>query len=225
MRSTVLFTAACLFASPATASIVEFRIGGELESVEYDFGGPASAAFLAGTPLGSPYQFTFSYDTAATPAPGGPAGASYYGVASASLGIAGTTFQLRPTNVTLARDAFAGTAFLGLFGNFELIQPQLNGFRPIDLSVSLTDTTNTALATLSLPSTLDLSDFDSARTRVRFVGSQGETGLLFSVTSLTSGSPRAVPAPGGWALMAIGAAALAWARRRRGSGPAVRLDI
>jgi hypothetical protein len=146
---------------------------------------------------------------------GGAAGAWYQGIATASLTLGDTTFALGPTDVSTGRDAFAVSSQFGLFGNFAMGQPLLNGFRPIDMHFDLTDSTNTALTSVSLPSMLDLADFDNSYMRLRFVGAEGETGLRLTVTSLTGAAAQAVPEPPAWGLIVGGVGIMAISMRRR----------
>ena len=213
-RIAILTAAVSLVAAPAAAgaAVVIFTAKGQLQGVaqsgSFDqlstippAAGSPAAAFFAGTPIGSSYQLTFSYDTEAVPA---TMCCSFYpGVATAAFTIGGETFSLRPADVSVATP-FSISRRFGLFGSFELSPKRLNGFYPVDLHFGLTDSSNTVALGPSLPASLDLADFDGSVVRLRFGSDTGEVAALFSTTSLTAGLASAVPEPATWGMMILG---------------------
>jgi len=220
-RCKLTVAAVLAFAAPAAAAPVTFTVSGLLDHVEYDYLGPISQQFFAVAPLGSPYQFTFSYDTDAVPLYANPSGASYEGAATGSFAVGGASFALEPSAIAVGGGPLQGTRF-GIFGNFGPTQPQdrPNGFYAVDLALSLADSTGHAVAGPLLPTTLSLSAFDNRQVRVRFANGQGETGLIFSVTGISGGSQMTVPEPATWGMMILGFGAIGGIMRRRGRKPA-----
>lgn len=212
MRWVVVAALVSAFAAPAQAVVVDFVVKGTLASVEYDYGGPASATFLADIPFGSAYAFTYSYDTAATPVSGGPQGAGYYLPLGGTFSIGGTDFTIPIGNVFTGRN-FGGSVY-GVFGNGGLGVFLPNSFYLLDMTMTLTDPTGTVLTTPALPTSIDLADFPTRRMRVRFGGNAGETGLLFTIDSIANVG-AGVPEPGAWALFIAGFGLTGTALRRR----------
>jgi hypothetical protein len=205
MKFGVLALVLLLMPVAATAAVIEYEVTGKLDAVEYDFGEPASDAFLAETPLGTAYKLNFSYDTNSPALYSSPERAWYPMIAQTTFLLDGQDFTLAFTDVII--DSGYGPYGLGTrfatFGNFALSSKRLNGFYPIDLSLVLDDFDGTAIPVPYLPTSLNLEEFEHSKLRIRF-GGRGETGLLFSITALTGGSPQAVPEPSTWALMVIG---------------------
>jgi hypothetical protein len=91
----------------------------------------------------------------------------------------------------------------------------VGGVVPFRLILDLTDTTQTALPSDAIPSSLDRADFSSAFALLHFEGGDVDPGVEMPITSL---SYVPAPEPGGALLAATGALTLATLRpRTRGS--------
>ncbi len=224
MRGAALVLALVVSAE-AQASIVNFTIEGRLTGVQYDYvggvvtdgpGGPASTALLAAVPLGSSYSLTYSYDTNAAATYTYPNGAYFTNLPIAgSFTLGGTSFSLPTTNVFVGSNGF-GVRY-SVAGNFPLPSTdQLAGFRGIDFSFDVSRPTPGGGLGTTLPASVELADFPNQYARVRFVNdAYGETGIFFSITSISSSTAGAVPEPATWAMMIGGFGMVGGAMRRR----------
>lgn len=216
MRFAIAFAIAGMAtSSPLVAATVSFTVTGALDSIEYDYLG-VTPAFLANTPLESAYQLTFSYDTSAMPLFSYSTGAAYSEVVAGSFVVGNKNFVLQPSHVSVGSGPYVGTRF-NLFGNFGPTSEaeRLNGFYAVDLSFTLSDPTGQAVAGPVLPTSLDEEAFSGRRLRLRFANGAGETGLIFNVANINSGTATAVPEPASWALMLCGFGGCGAVLRRR----------
>jgi hypothetical protein len=209
---------ALISAAPASAEVISVDVRGKLDSVQYDFNGPASTLFLANVPFGSPYRFTFSYDTATTPTFQSPGGAYYdQPTINATFSLGGVVYNM-PRGVSLSwSNGLGSPARFGVGGNFDFGPPLLNDFRAIDFSFVLYNLQSGVIGGPEVPRSLNFTDFTNYEMRTRFVGSRvgmGETGLLYSVDSFSLGV-QAVPESATWLMMIAGFGIVGSGLRRR----------
>lgn len=212
-------------ASAVNAAIVKVDVRGRLDSVQYDFGGPASTLFLANVPFGSPYRFAFSYDTSVVPSFQSPGGAFYnQPTINATFSLGGVTYDM-PQGVFLGwNNGLGSPARFGVSGNFDFGSPLLNNFRPIDFSFILYNLQQGVIGGPEMPQSLNFNDFTNYEMRTRFIGNNvgmGETGLLYTVDSFSLGVQSAIPEPASWVMLILGFGWVGSMLRRQRAAPNV----
>lgn len=203
-------------AVPSQAAIVNFVIEGRLSGIQFDTG-TAASEFLAITPLGSSFRFSYSYDTNTAPSfTFGPFDRVYSNVLrNATLTIAGQSGVIRGFNfVAVRQPGVSSFPSYDVSGNFDF-GSQINGFNLIDTNVGFFDTRRLADPGPGLPISINPSDFDTPFGRVRFnrFGS-GEAAVLFEPLRVTS-SISAVPEPAVWMTLVFGFGLVGGAMRHR----------
>jgi hypothetical protein len=207
--------------APARANVLTFQFEGHLTSVN----GPINGTFFTG----EAYSVSFTFDSSAAPIRSDPSSATFPLLsADVHLGsYVATGVQSTFDGITVQNDAMSlVNTFDSWFARSLFSGPPVGGEVPGFGSIGLTDSiTHTAFSSTALPSSLDLSKFDSTFFSFEFCdsvtdsGCLGGTAILGSIATV-SVTPASVPWPPSLVALTIAALALVGITRvTRASSP------
>jgi|GEM_PF-3373079 len=190
----------------AHATLVNVEVTGEVTQID-----SALESFFS---LGEPMTASLSYDSSAAPSGGGPLNAYYLGAITSLVFTVGSfSGELAPPineidiiNHTLDRVSF--------YSSFNTSLPGLRSYR---FFLGLTDVSGTVFDTLTLPTSIDVADFNLGHSHLLFFDPDGRSHHVISnVFGLTPPPPPPTPSPEPTtlALFVLGLAGLVFTRRR-----------
>jgi len=163
--------------------------------------------------VGQPTFLTYVYDTAAPDGDESPTRGTYHAISSLSGSFGSYAFSSMGGSISVEvpsdSDRHVFQVSVQSIGGAEPIGDAVGVFELTGIFSNLEDSTETAFVDDSLPTDLDLMDFDVADVRLRFDDGNSAVFVRSNVTSLT------VPEPGGSAGLLAATGALVLLRRRR----------
>ena len=200
-RTMKLFTTATLVVltlsavnSPAHAVLLNFTFGGEVTAL-LDSEGDPTTLLSSQFAVDDRFTLTFSIDTE-TPdgTPGDASMGSYEGVTGLSFSFTNgySASDSEPTNLFIF-DEFFSTSDQFQVGASTPSGPSVGGFDAVEFFLILLDTSATVFTSDSIPTDLDLGDFNGSQFAVTFEDSGSQQVLVNS--EIDSLSVTAIPEP------------------------------
>lgn len=210
----IAFVLLLSLSSPALAELLEFEIAGTIDFVN------DPDADISSVTVGTPFNGIFRYDDSTAELFGGVDAtfgtysptAPFQTVSFEAGGLTFANSSNAPADITTVND-FADPFFglsdqMSVFGFFA-DTPADTSIVPTEIGLSMVTTNTSVLPDISLPSSLDLSDWGAA---IVFFSAESSTGQLLEFTGAIE-SLSLVPEPGTLSLLSL--ALLPLAHRRR----------